>query len=285
LGHEFVAGGVGEAEVGEEDVEGFGGKDFESGADGIGGADVIADEAEEAIECGGGIGIVFDEQKAQRGGMPSGGEARARSRRGEGRGRELEIESGTAVQGIGGGGEGGAAEEIEKLIDAADFEFDVAVDHGDEGVEVCGESGVGFEGGDGDENGRERGAEVVRKMSEEAEFRVVGVGVRGGRGWDAEGLEVGVRSVVGRAVGDVDEELDATEEVAGGIEDDGRANEDGAAGAIGAFDDDDFGGSGVFLAEGDGHGALRERDGGAVEAIDAPGAAPLVGAEGGLAAP
>ena len=56
------------------------------------------------------------------------------------------------------------AREVEKVVDRADLEHDVAPDHLEDRQQGLGRIGVAEHGGDGGEDGRERGAKLVREM-------------------------------------------------------------------------------------------------------------------------
>lgn len=79
--------------------------------------------------------------------------------------------------------------EIEKVIDEAGFEFDVATDGGEFLTGGLGEGDVFFESAGGDEDGRERGAELVAEDGEETILR-------GGSGVSALALGAGFGDIL-----------------------------------------------------------------------------------------
>ncbi len=72
--HEFVTGGVGQADVADEDIEGFGGGELEGGGGGVCDLDDEAGIGEEACEGARGIEVVFDEEDARGAGGDFGGD-------------------------------------------------------------------------------------------------------------------------------------------------------------------------------------------------------------------
>ena len=63
--HEFEAGFIGEADVGDDNVEGFTGGDPECGGSIFGGDDGVVEGGEEAGHVAAGVVVIFDEEDAE----------------------------------------------------------------------------------------------------------------------------------------------------------------------------------------------------------------------------
>lgn len=159
---------IGEVDVGDEELEGIGSGDLEGIADIGGGLDAVSEHGEELskeIGCG---SVIFDEEDRE---CAGGG---IRGRIGWCGGGLVCLEGGEADSGGAGVVVTAGIDEVEEVVDQAGLKLDLGVDRGELFADGRRESGVLFDGSDGEEDGGEGGAQFVAKEGDEAVFGFVG---------------------------------------------------------------------------------------------------------------